>query len=290
MKNKNEITKAIFGFKDEEIGIRLSNFYEKHTGKYVDFNKIEHYKNGLKLLLFSIPLDTIEQIGITAAGCSPSYVKRFSKLDDFIDWYENDYLEHTDEENFRKECEKLNLKLDVAFDPFPKFAQVEVVNLFPKKGEASATIILLNNLLCRVPLKEAHKCALILNINIFINTRKYSWDRLFRHLGIEATQDENITRFTPDDKYVFYDKKYDSDVVFLFNYYNCFLNITKPFEYPKNWFEVVKELIPLHGGPVGCDGKYIAAYMLAAPRKYLRYFKSKMTSKEIALEIFYDNL
>ena len=44
MKNKNEITKAIFGFKDKEIGVRLSNFYEKHTGQYVDFNKIEHYK------------------------------------------------------------------------------------------------------------------------------------------------------------------------------------------------------------------------------------------------------
>lgn len=89
---QTKIDKAIYGFKDETIGERLHLFYKRHTGVDVDFNKIQHYNNGLKVLLFSIPLGSITQIGITAAGCAPKNVKRFSSLDDFINWYENKYL------------------------------------------------------------------------------------------------------------------------------------------------------------------------------------------------------
>ena len=89
---RNGISKAIFGFTKEETGERLREFFKKHTGQDVDFNKIQHYKSGHKLLLFSIPLDTIELIGMTVAGCHPKDVKCFNGLDEFIDWYENVFL------------------------------------------------------------------------------------------------------------------------------------------------------------------------------------------------------
>ena len=91
MSNNTIIDKAIFGFKDNETGEKLRVFYKKHTGKDVDFNKIQHYNNGFKLLLFSIPLGSITQIGITAARCTSKDVKKFSSLDEFINWYENLY-------------------------------------------------------------------------------------------------------------------------------------------------------------------------------------------------------
>ena len=83
------INKAIFGFNDEETGNQLRTFFKKHTGKDIDFNSIKHYRSGFKLLLFSIPLNTIEEIGITAAGAVPYSFKKFHCLKDFIDWYEN---------------------------------------------------------------------------------------------------------------------------------------------------------------------------------------------------------
>ena len=91
MQAKTEITKAIFGFKDKETGEQLRAFFKKHTGRDVDFNSIKHYTDGFKLLVFSIPLNTVDIIGITAAGCAPHYVKRFCGLKDFIEWYENIY-------------------------------------------------------------------------------------------------------------------------------------------------------------------------------------------------------
>ena len=87
---KSPVTKAIFGFIDKETGEKLSKFFKKHTGKDVDFNQVQHYKNGFKLLLFSIPLDKFETIGITATNGYPA--AKFSKLEDFINWYENNYL------------------------------------------------------------------------------------------------------------------------------------------------------------------------------------------------------
>ena len=303
-------TGAIFGFKSEETGNELRIFFKKHTGKDVDFNKIQHYKNGFKLLLFSIPLNTIQQVGITAAGCAPEAIKRFSGLKEFVDWYENCYLHKitweeiekvsiiktkdsspiTLNDSFIEKYKELGLELEVKYDPFPKLAKYEKINLFPERGKAAATIILMNNLLCRVPLDNLRKCELILNMNIFINTKKYSWEHLLSYLGIKTTGDDYIRRYTPDDKDIAYDNKYDSDVIFLCNYFNCVLNEKYPFQYPDNWFEVIKILINFHGGPVGCDGKYIAGYMFAAPRKYLHYFANGKTNKDIALDIFYDNL
>ena len=89
---KQKTSKAIFGFADKETGEQLKDFFEKHTGRVVDFNGIQHYKSGFKLLLFSVPLNTVDIIGITAAGCVPSWVKKFNKLNDFVDWYENIFL------------------------------------------------------------------------------------------------------------------------------------------------------------------------------------------------------
>ncbi len=269
---------AIFGFKSEEIGNELRIFFKKHTGKDIDFNKMQHYKNGFKLLLFSIPLNTIQQVGITAAGCAPETIKRFSGLKEFIDWYENCYLHKITWEEIEKisivktkeplpiapddlfiqKYKELGLKLKTRYDPFPKLAKFEKINLFPERGKAAATIILMNNLLCRVPMDNLRKCELILNMNIFINTKKYSWGYLLSYLGIKTTGDDYIRRFTPDDKFIDYDEEYESDVTFLCNYYNCVLNEKSPFQYPDNWFEVIKILITFHGGPVGCDGKYIA--------------------------------
>ena len=91
MQNNTIINKAIFGFKDNETGEKLRLFYKKHTGKDVNFNKINHYNNGFKLLLFSIPFGSITQIGIAAAGYTSKDVKKFSSLDEFINWYENLY-------------------------------------------------------------------------------------------------------------------------------------------------------------------------------------------------------
>ena len=90
MSAANKITQALFGYQDKVTGAKLSEFFFKHTGKNVDFNKVEHYKSGFKLLCFSIPLDTFIQTGITAAQCAPSNVKRFMRLDDFIEWYEGE--------------------------------------------------------------------------------------------------------------------------------------------------------------------------------------------------------
>ena len=81
---------VIFGYSDEETANKLSKFFYKHTGKDVDFNNISHYKSGLRLLLFSIPLKTIQQVGITAACYSP--FKKFRSLDEFVNWYEQIYL------------------------------------------------------------------------------------------------------------------------------------------------------------------------------------------------------
>ena len=89
MSKANQITHALFGYQDEVTGAKLSAFFYKHTGKNVDFNEIKHYKNGFKLLLFSIPLNTFTQAGITAAAYAPSNFKKFTCLDDFINWYEN---------------------------------------------------------------------------------------------------------------------------------------------------------------------------------------------------------
>lgn len=86
------ITKAIFGFMDEETGKKLREFYQKHTGVSIKFNNIQHYQNGFKLLVFDLPLGKISTIGITAAVCHPNYVKTFHSLNEFISWYENVYL------------------------------------------------------------------------------------------------------------------------------------------------------------------------------------------------------
>ena len=89
----SNFTKVIFGFADVETGNKLRKFYKKHTGLDIDFISIRHYKNGFKLLVFDLPLGKFSIIGISAAACAPYYVKRFNKgIDDFIYWYESNYL------------------------------------------------------------------------------------------------------------------------------------------------------------------------------------------------------
>ena len=86
-----EISRAICGYADKESANKLSRFFKKHTGKNIDFNNIHQYKNGFRLLLFSIPLDTFSQIGISAANMCNSGVIKFHSLDDFVNWYEMEY-------------------------------------------------------------------------------------------------------------------------------------------------------------------------------------------------------
>ena len=94
MKEYELIKFAIFGFKDKATGDTLREFFKKHTGRDVDFNNIEHYNDGFKLLKLSIPLESIGTVGITEANYrpTPTYKKFHCSVDDFIDWYENEYL------------------------------------------------------------------------------------------------------------------------------------------------------------------------------------------------------
>ena len=86
--------RVAFGYGDKETADKLSAFFKKHTGKYIDFNKMRNPKSGFKLLLFYMPLGRFEEISITGAAALPSSVKKFAALQDFIDWYENQYLSH----------------------------------------------------------------------------------------------------------------------------------------------------------------------------------------------------
>ena len=86
--------RVVFGYGDKETADKLSAFFEKHTGKYIDFNKMRNPKSGFRLLVFYIPLGKIEEISITTAGRISSSAKKFASLQNFIDWYENQYLPH----------------------------------------------------------------------------------------------------------------------------------------------------------------------------------------------------
>ena len=90
-KKKRPITKAIFGFSNEETGIKLSEFYKKHTGEYLDFNAIRHYESGFKLLVFDLPLGEVTKIDICSANLV--HAKKFhGSVEEFMSWYEKDYL------------------------------------------------------------------------------------------------------------------------------------------------------------------------------------------------------
>lgn len=92
---KNESNeRAIFGFSDEEEGIKLSEFYMKHTGKYLDFNAIKHYESGFKLLLFKLPLGEVSIIDICSANIVDAQ-KFHGPVEEFITWYEEVYLTGT---------------------------------------------------------------------------------------------------------------------------------------------------------------------------------------------------
>ena len=85
------VNKALFGFKDRKAGDKLRAFFKKHTGRDVDFNGIKHYTSGFKLLLFSIPLGSVSTLGITCANGYPA-AKFTGPVQEFIDWYEKEYL------------------------------------------------------------------------------------------------------------------------------------------------------------------------------------------------------
>ena len=300
---RERFTHAIFGFKDKETGEKLRQFFKKHTGKDIDFNQIQHYKDGFKLLLFSIPLNTIERVGITAAGCAPSSIKRFSGLNEFIGWYEGVYLKEvsaqeleeasmlrTIDHEFSEKFKELDINIEYAFAPFPKMVKFEPLRL-PQRGEAQATILLPNGLYARVPFDRVKQDWLIMTTNICTKNGKINWKQLLNYLEANPSkkEEENMSRLTPDDNQIRYKKKYDKDFEYICNYINYNLNVSEPFDYPKNWFDVAKILRQKRDGPLGCDGVYILGYMFAAPRNYLHYFKNNKSDEEIALDIFYDN-
>lgn len=85
------VSRALFGFKDRKTGDKLRDFFKKHTGRDIDFNGIKHYTDGFKLLLFSIPLGSVSTLGITCANGYPA--RKFTgPVQEFIDWYEREYL------------------------------------------------------------------------------------------------------------------------------------------------------------------------------------------------------
>lgn len=86
--------RVVFGYGDKETADKLSAFFKKHTGKYIDFNKMRNPKSGFKLLLFYMPLGKFEEINITGAAALPNSAKKFASLQEFVDWYENEYLPH----------------------------------------------------------------------------------------------------------------------------------------------------------------------------------------------------
>ena len=86
--------RVVFGYGDKETADKLSAFFKKHTGMDVDFNALRNPKTGFRLLVFYMPLGKLEEINITGATALPSSAKRFAALQDFIDWYENQYLSH----------------------------------------------------------------------------------------------------------------------------------------------------------------------------------------------------
>lgn len=302
-------THAIFGFGDTETGERLRAFFLKHTGKDIDFNNIKHYRSGFTLLLFTLPLNEVQQIGITAASHAPSSYKRFDNLNDFIAWYENSpfvkrltveqimrisTIQFADpkvesERLFVKQFDVLGINIEARFDPFPFLRYCEAFKA-PAKDEIMVTTVLYNGVTVRVPFKDSRKILLIMNTNIFYASKSENWTGFLYRLGIrDIDKDKNITRFTPTDDFVVYAEKYDEDVQIIMSYYNALLNKDHPFEYPNNWFDVAKKVMKYHGGPVGIPGTYLAAYMFAAPRNYLKYFSSKKSTKQIAEDIYYDN-
>ena len=139
MKELENIKYVIFGFNDQETGNKLRLFFKKHTDKDVDFNNIKHYENGFKLLLFTVPLDTFNTVGITGACCAPNSVKRINgSIDSFISWYEKEYL--------------------------PSIAKV-------RRGPM-ITVVLSNGLTVRIPLKNARETVRQMEENIKYNKKK----------------------------------------------------------------------------------------------------------------------
>ena len=86
--------RVVFGYGDKETADKLSAFFKKHTGKNIDFNKMRNLKSGFRLLVFYMPLGRFEEISITVSAALPNSAKKFAALQDFIDWYENQYLPH----------------------------------------------------------------------------------------------------------------------------------------------------------------------------------------------------
>lgn len=91
MERYRKIERAIFAFHSKETGEKLRKFYKKHTRKDIDFNSIKHYKNGTKILVFSIPLGHVNPIGASAAAMCPA-IKFHRGVEEFISWYEDEYL------------------------------------------------------------------------------------------------------------------------------------------------------------------------------------------------------
>ena len=105
---KKELAKSyntvIFGFADRYTGNKLKEFYLKHTGREVDFNSIQHYRDGFKLLVFDLPIGKFMQVGITAASCASKDVLRFhGNINELIYWYEHDYLGLPEDQNEKTE-------------------------------------------------------------------------------------------------------------------------------------------------------------------------------------------
>ena len=90
MNNINKVKYVICGFANFTTGEKLNEFFLKHAGKMVDFNSIKPNINEYRLLCFSIPLKSVNLINITCASRIPAI--NFSNIDEFITWYENEYL------------------------------------------------------------------------------------------------------------------------------------------------------------------------------------------------------
>lgn len=116
------------------------------------------------------------------------------------------------------------------------------------------------------------------------------WQLLLSFYGVEKGEKDNIERITPDEVLIYYSAKYEKCVCLLCEHYNAYLNERHPFVYPDNWVDVIALVAEKPGGPAWMDGLDVVSYALASPRGYLKYFQNGKSNKDIAWDIFLDNI
>ena len=85
---------VLFGYCTKPTADKLRKFFKKHTGKDIDFYSYLNERTRFRLMLFSIPLQSVCPISVIESQSMhlPVYKQIHESVEYFIDWYENDYL------------------------------------------------------------------------------------------------------------------------------------------------------------------------------------------------------